>query len=106
MPSLRWLCLFGALSGCSPTTTSTVPANEPFHPSSGLTWVREPNVRGPHGESLVDIQCGTLSDCMGLARSVCHGDFDVVTTLALEMLVRCAAAPAGGAALPTPDGGA
>jgi len=49
---------------------------------SGCVTARivEPDVTGPHGEHLVELECTLPDKCMALARQTCGGDFDVVTS--------------------------
>jgi hypothetical protein len=54
-------------------------------------WVVNPDVIGPHGEHLMQLECGTSGYCMVFARKTCAGDFDIVTFTPAsgEMLVQC-----------------
>jgi len=47
--------------------------------ATGCFQVVNPDVTGPHGEHLMELQCPTPADCMSYARQVCGGDFDLVT---------------------------
>ena len=78
-----------------------------FLVTAGCTaMVVNPDVQGPHGEHLVEIQCAQPDACLDLARQVCGGDYDIVTnnkTAGMDsatMMVSCKARPA-----PQPDGG-
>lgn len=68
----------------------------------GCTMVVNPDVIGPHGEHLMELQCPTPDRCMDFARTVCHGDFDLVSDSSYAgykggtsevVLVHCANAP-------------
>jgi hypothetical protein len=68
--------------------------------------VVNPDVQGPHGEHLVEIQCPQPDQCLDKAREVCGGDYDIVTNNktagadSATMMVSCKAA-----AQPPPDAG-
>ena len=69
--------------------------------TAGCFQVVNPDVTGPHGEHLMELQCPTPADCMSYARQVCGGDFDVVTSPgpgAPFMLVQCKPPRAAGGA--------
>ncbi len=58
-------------------------------------WVVNPDVIGPHGEHLTELQCTTSEGCMALARETCAGDFDIITSNlgSQDMLVQCKTPP-------------
>jgi hypothetical protein len=56
--------------------------------------VLKPDVPGPHGEHLAELQCGLPDGCLAFARQLCGGDFDIVSTGSAQndttvMLIHC-----------------
>jgi hypothetical protein len=69
--------------------------------SVGCPYVVNPDVTGPHGEHLTEIQCNHLEECLDFARKACGGDYDIVTqskagdgVLTITMMVDCKASVA------------
>lgn len=57
----------------------------------GCLQVANPDVIGPHGEHLIELQCPTPDMCMDFARQTCGGDFDTLphSGPSQYMLVHC-----------------
>ncbi len=63
---------------------------------AGCFQVVNPDVIGPHGEHLMELQCPTPAQCMDFARQTCGGDFDSLphSGPSQYLLVQCKNAPA------------
>jgi hypothetical protein len=70
--------------------------------AEGCAYVVNPDVTGPHGEHLREIQCNYLEECLDFARKTCGGNYDIATqstagdgVLTITMMVHCKASEAG-----------